>query len=350
MISVAQALELVLANVQSLQARRRALSESLSLVLADDVYSDIDSPPYDKALMDGYVIRLADAREGAELLVLEQITAGQTPRYPLRAGTATRIMTGAPIPVGAEAVIAIEQTRSSDDGKRVSLLRGGLNAGENILRQGAALRAGQCILQRGRELRPMEIGVLAEVGAYEVCVIPRPTIAVLATGNELVAHQDDPEPGQIRNSNGPMLLALSARANVDAFDLGIVRDDEGELKASILRGLDHNVLVMSGGVSAGVMDLIPAVLEQLGVRQVFHHLDLKPGKPLWFGVHQQENHACLVFGLPGNPVSSLVCFELFVRPAIDRLKPSAACPRIWSETIVAARCRRGSRSFGRTTG
>jgi molybdopterin molybdotransferase len=116
-----------------------------------------------------------------------------------------------------------------------------------------------------------------------------------------------------------MLLALAARANVDAFDLGIARDDASELKGSILRGLDHNVLVMSGGVSAGVMDLIPTVLEQLGVRQVFHHLDLKPGKPLWFGIYEQENHSCLVFGLPGNPVSSLVCFELFVKPALAQL-------------------------------
>src|SRR5262245_5588576 len=127
MISVAEALELVLANVQPLEARRRALSESLSLVLADDVYSDIDSPPYDKALMDGYAIRLEDAREGAELVVLKQVTAGQTPRYPLRSGTATRIMTGAPIPVGAEAIIVVEQTQCHPDGKVVILKRGGLS-------------------------------------------------------------------------------------------------------------------------------------------------------------------------------------------------------------------------------
>jgi molybdopterin molybdotransferase len=169
-------------------------------------------------------------------------------------------------------------------------------------------------------LRPIEIGLLAEVGKGEVAAFRRPALAAIATGNEIVAVDQVPHAGQIRNSNGPMLAALARHAGAASWEPCVARDDSGHLRQAIARGLAADVLLLSGGVSAGVLDLVPSVLKDLGVRQVFHKVNLKPGKPLWFGYAQRDGSRTLVFGLPGNPVSSLVCFELFVRPAIQKMR------------------------------
>ena len=177
------------------------------------------------------------------------------------------------------------------------------------------------MLSPGKLLRPLEIGLLAEVGRAVVSVIPSPQIAILATGNELVSLTEIPGPGQIRNSNEPLLAGLAQQAGGSAVPLGIACDDPADLERHVEAGLMRDVLVLSGGVSAGVLDLVPHVLAKLGVTQVFHKVNLKPGKPLWFGLKTRgEGRTTLVFGLPGNPVSSLVCFELFVRPAIQKLR------------------------------
>ncbi|MEX1223780.1 MAG: molybdopterin molybdotransferase MoeA, partial [Pirellulales bacterium] len=172
-----------------------------------------------------------------------------------------------------------------------------------------------------------EIGLLAEVGRPGVSIVPRPRVAVLSTGNELVAPELLPAAGQIRNSNGPMLLAAARSAGATPIDLGIGRDEVDALRRLIEQGLEHDVLLLSGGVSAGKLDLVPGVLQELGVREVFHKVSVKPGKPLWFGVSGASDPPdCLVFGLPGNPVSSLVGFELFVRPALAALAGHAWQP------------------------
>ena len=164
------------------------------------------------------------------------------------------------------------------------------------------------------QIRPIEVGVLAEVGKTHIAVRRRPRVAVMTSGNELVTADKTPAAGQIRNSNNPMVTALAQRAGADATDLGIARDERDAIRALVDRGLQSDILVLSGGVSAGVLDLVPSVLAEAGVVEVFHKVNLKPGKPLWFGVRGDT----LVFGMPGNPVASLVCFELFVRPAIAR--------------------------------
>lgn len=187
------------------------------------------------------------------------------------------------------------------------------------MRRASSMACGQRVLTAGRALRGIELGILAEVGRTTVLTVPRPTLAVLATGNELVPSQTVPAAGQIRNSNGPLLLAIAQAAGAVPIDLGIARDEADALRSRIERGLECDVLVVSGGVSAGVLDLVPGVLAAVGVRQEFHKVNLKPGKPLWFGTYARPNGTALVFGLPGNPVSSLVCFELFVRPAIGQL-------------------------------
>jgi molybdopterin molybdotransferase len=324
MIEVAEALDRVLAGARQKSPVKLTLADALDLMLAEDVASDVDSPPHDKALMDGYAVIAADLAGGeAELDVLEEVTAGAVPTRAVHAGAATRIMTGAPLPNGADAVVMVEQTESLA-GSRVRIAAPKVALGQNIMRRAASLRKGAVVLRAGQRLRPIEIGLLAEVGRAEALVIPRPEAAVLSTGNELVPPEVVPAAGQIRNSNGPMLCAQVERAGGRAVNLGIGRDDEVELRRLVSQGLKRDVLVLSGGVSAGVLDLVPRVLAAEGVEQVFHKVNLKPGKPVWFGVREDGGQRTLVFGLPGNPVSSLVCFELFVRPALDALAGRSA--------------------------
>jgi molybdopterin molybdotransferase len=211
----------------------------------------------------------------------------------------------------------VERTESNGDQKTGARVR--INdhpkPGQNIIPRGASIQRGEIVLQAGHKIRAAEIGLLSEVGRTEVRAIPPVRVAVISTGNELVDISSKPTAGQIRNSNGPLLAALVRQARAKPIDLGIARDDRDDLRRLIQQGLGADVLVLSGGVSAGVLDLVPAVLSDLGVEEVFHKVNLKPGKPLWFGVHGSS----LVFGVPGNPVSTFVCFELFVRPAIAKL-------------------------------
>ncbi len=316
MLPVEEALKLVEKQARPLAPRRVALGEAAGLVLAEDVTSEVNSPPYDKSMMDGYAVRSGDRQP--ERQVLEEIAAGAVPRRPITPGTASRIMTGAPLPEGADAVVPIEQTELVDS-STVRLQQTDPAPGQHVLRLGTALRAGEVVLHEGALLRPIEIAILAEIGHCVVTARPRPRLAVLPTGNELVHVHEKPAEGQIRDSNGPMLLAAAARGGAEAVELGIARDNREELTRWIEQGLAADVLVLSGGVSAGKFDLVPEVLAQLGVEQVFHKVALRPGKPLWFGVREDGERRVLVFGLPGNPVSSFVCFELFVRPALAAL-------------------------------
>jgi molybdopterin molybdotransferase len=338
MLTVAEAIAEIMSHVQRLPARRVGLGDSLGLVLAEDAVSDLDSPPFDKALMDGYAVRAADVASGrASLRVIEEVLAGQVPRLTVGSGDATRIMTGAPIPTGADAVVPVEQTQMAGGlagGAEVIVETTRVAAGRNILKQGESTRKGTRVLPAGRQIRPQETGCLAELGKDSVAVYAPPRVAVLATGDELVAVSEVPGPGQIRNSNEAMLVAQIRRVGAEPVPLGVARDDRTDLAECIARGLSCDMLLLSGGVSAGKLDLVPSVLAEAGVRQVFHKVRVKPGQPVWFGVLERParsargedpgktaaGHApCYVFGLPGNPVSSMVCCELFVRTAIRRL-------------------------------
>jgi molybdopterin molybdotransferase len=317
LLSVSDAQEIVLQHARFLTSEIVPLaSTALGLILAEDVESDIDMPPYDKALMDGYAIRAGDIAEGqTELQVVEVITAGRTPTRPLGPRQASRIMTGAPIPEGTDAVVIVERTHLISN-NRVRLQDSAVKPGQNILRRAKEMRRGETILAAGATLRPQEIGVLATVGRTSVKAIPLPTVALMTTGDEVVEADQQPGPGQIRNGNSPMLAAQIARAGGVPQYLGIGRDNVEHLRQLVAEGLRSPMLVLSGGVSAGVADLVPGVLGELGVGAHFHKIAMKPGKPLFFGTRGNT----LVFGLPGNPVSSFVCFELFVRPAIRKLR------------------------------
>jgi molybdopterin molybdotransferase len=315
MLTVAEAQAIVLRNTHPLPPVDAPLTPApLGAVLAEDIASDLDMPPYDKAMMDGYAVRSADLPDGrGTLTVIEEVTAGRTPRHTVGAGQATRIMTGAPIPPGADAVVMVERTRA--EGDRVKIEDRPPQAGQNVMPRGREMRCGETVLAAGAVLRPQELGLLATVGRASARVHPAPRVAVLSTGDEVVEAVERPGPGQIRNGNGPMLCAQAARAGGQPHYLGIARDRLDSLAPRVAEGLRFDVLLLSGGVSAGALDLVPGVLQQAGVKPHFHKVEMKPGKPVLFGTRDST----LVFGLPGNPVSALVCFELFVRPALRRL-------------------------------
>jgi molybdopterin molybdotransferase len=348
MLTVPEALQRVLEHARPKSAANVLLADSLGLVLAEDIASDIDSPPYDKSMVDGYAVRSIDFVNGqADLALLEEIMAGAVPTKAVTQGTCTRVMTGAPIPPGADAMVMQEQTEMTGGSPaRVRIRDAMRRVGQNILRQGIAMRRGDIVLQAGRRIRPAEIGLLAEVGKATVFVIPAVSVAVLATGNELVSASERPAGGQIRNSNGPMLLAAARHAGTTAVDLGVARDEKQPLRQKLAEGLKSDVLVVAGGVSTGVLDLVPGTLAELGVREVFHKVRIKPGKPLWFGVVEQENdHRTLVFGLPGNPVSTFVCFELFVKSALAKMagRNAEAVHRPISARLTSDFAHRGDR-------
>lgn len=346
MLEVGEALAKVLAACGETNSKVVALSDALGLTLAEDVQSDVDSPPHDKSIVDGVaIVSAAFAAGKREFAIGEEITAGSLPQHPVTEEIASRIMTGAPLPSGADAVVMVEKTEViGTSSPRVRILESTVKTGQNIVRRGASMRAGEVVLSRGTLLGGAQVGLLAEVGCMQPKVYRQPVVAVLATGNELVPAESVPAAGQIRNSNGPMLEALVAQAGGRAVGLGIARDEESDLRAHIDKGLSADVLLLSGGVSAGVLDLVPQVLASLGVQQVFHKVSLKPGKPLWFGICQRDGRQTLVFGLPGNPVSSLVCFELFVRPALAKLQGGAP-QGLWEATgtLVESHQQRGDR-------
>lgn len=323
MLTIDEAFNRLLATVAPLESVTLPLSDCLGMTLAEDVVSGIDSPPFDKSLMDGYAIRSTDLNDGTAVLqVVEVITAGQVPTKPILEGQATQIMTGAPVPVGADRVVMVEHTERMGDSVRVTPK----GTKSNIVLRGESVRSGAVVLTAGTKLNGSRIGALAELGCAQVLVHRRPTVAILATGDELVAIDQQPGPGQIRNSNESMLVAQVQAAGAIPVPLGVARDDRDDLRAKITRGLRSDLLVLSGGVSAGTMDLVPSELTAAGVSEVFHKVEMKPGKPIWFGVRPTSLDPlsggevdCYVFGLPGNPVSSLVCCELFVRTAIRRL-------------------------------
>ena len=322
MLTITDAFDRLLATVSPLAVQARPLSESFGLTLAEDVSASTDSPPFDKALMDGFAVRSADLVNGsASLKVVDVITAGRVPARPVGFGEAIQIMTGAPLPDGADVVVKIEE--SVQDGDVVHLSTAAAATGANILRRGTSVRTGSVVLRSGMKLNGARIGALAELGRTHVLVRRRPTVAVLATGDELVPVDQQPGPGQIRNSNQSMLVAQVQAAGAIPVPLGIARDHREDLRAKIHDGLKYDVLALSGGVSAGILDLVPSELAAAGVREVFHKVEMKPGKPVWFGHRIQpgasDATSNYVFGLPGNPVSSMVCFELFVRTAIRQL-------------------------------
>jgi len=334
MIDLADAIGLVERTVGPLPPRRQRLLEAAGRRLAEPVVADVDSPPWDRAMMDGFAVRAADFTDRrddvVELDVVADLAAGDLTERTIPAGGCARIMTGAAVPPGADAVVpvesAVEGTAGAHAGGRVRLREPGFRPGQHVGVRGEAFRAGSVVLPPGAALTPAAIGLAAEAGATHVVATARPRVAILSTGSELVPVEEPPAHGRTRNSNGPMLAAAVAACGGEPIPLGIAPDRPEAIRAAVAQGLAADVLVLSGGVSAGDLDLVPAIFAACGVERVFHKVRLKPGKPVWFGRLDRDapRRSAVVFGLPGNPASSLVCFELFVRPAIAIL---AGLPR-----------------------
>ena len=323
MVTVEKALEIVLAHTPTLPAEVALIDGALGRVLAEDVAADLDLPPFDRAAMDGYAVRAADASSSPVVLeVIGQVRAGQSSDRPLAPGQALQVMTGAPVPAGASAVIPVEKTRSLDGGRRVEL-QVVAEPGAHIARQGCEVRAGEVVLQAGVTLDPAAIGVLAAVGRGRVAVGRRPTVAVLSTGDELVDVWETPGRARIRNSNGYAVTAQARWAGAEVRSLGIVPDQADRIAEAVREGFRSDVLLVSGGVSAGAYDLVEEVLARFDTGLLFTRVAVKPGAPLVFGRRGDR----LVFGLPGNPVSAQVTFELFVRPALLRLQGARVVTR-----------------------
>jgi molybdopterin molybdotransferase len=322
MLTVDQAIEAILGRCSPLPARPTPLLDALGLILDEAILADIDLPPFDKSLVDGYAVCSTDLPESKEyrLEVVEEIAAGQVPAHPLRSGESSRIMTGAPLPSGADAVVMVEKSRL--EGSTVCL-SGPIAPGLSRLTRAREMKAGEVLLNPGHRIDPTSLGLIASAGRIEVSAIPRPTVSILPTGDELVPLDQLPRAGQIRNTNGPMLVGLARTWGCSVVrEMPIAQDDRDRLRDSLAKALEGtDFLLVSGGVSAGTKDLVPSTLIELGIEPVFHKVNVKPGKPLWFGVGPSRGSrpGILVFGLPGNPVSGVVSFLLFVRPALEAL-------------------------------
>ena len=339
MLSVHDALEIVLAHTPRLAPEEVDLADALGRILVEPVRADADMPPFDRSAMDGYAVRAADIAGAPMVLeVAGQIRAGQYPDRPLPPGQAVQVMTGAPVPAGATAVQPVEKTRTRDGGARVEMLEP-VAAGAHISRQGSEVAAGDVVLEAGRTIDPATIAVLAAVGKPRMKVGRRPTVAVIVTGDELVDVGDAPARGRIRNSNGYAVLAQARMAGADARSLGVVPDQSDRIADAVREGLASDVLVISGGVSAGAFDLVEEVLARCDVGLLFTKVAIKPGAPLVFGRRGET----LVFGLPGNPVSAQVTFDVFVRAALLRMQGARVVsrPRVEVELAEAMTNRSG---------
>jgi molybdopterin molybdotransferase len=334
MISVEQALEKVLSCIHILGVEERSLLECLGQVLAEDVYSAIDVPPRDNSALDGYAVKSSDIENSGPqnprvLKVIDIIVAGDTPRQDLAAGTAIRIMTGAPTPLGADVVIGFEDTdetqrKMTDKGYPVEIsILTSEKPDANIRKAGESIKKGELVLSQGTILRPSEIGVLASMGRAMVKVIRRPVIAILATGDELTPVGEPLAEGKIYNSNTYSVAAQVMRDGGIPKIMGIALDSEASLLNKINQSLDSDLLITIGGVSMGDYDVVKTVLEKQG-QIVFWKVRTKPGKPLAFGTIKRSGQDQTFqymphLGLAGNAVSSMVNYELFVRPAILKM-------------------------------
>jgi molybdenum cofactor synthesis domain-containing protein len=341
MIPVSEAVRIVLEKAEPLEAESVLLGEALGRVLAEEVFADTDLPPFDRARMDGYAVRSEDLREcPARLRVVGEAAAGSGWRGTLRACEAVRIMTGAPMPEGADSVQQVELTRESVDGVLIEIERATV-PGQFYVPRGSEIRAGQRVLEAGEEITAARVAVLASFGCARVRVGRRPRVAVLATGTELVAVGETPGVDQIRDSNSYSLDAYARLAGAEVERLPFAGDDPELLRKEIGEAAERaDVLVLSGGVSMGRYDFTKAALQALGAEMFFERVALRPGKPTVFARLPGERRT-LVFGLPGNPVSVSVTFNLFARAAL-RAMQGARSPALVEETAILSRPAKGA--------
>lgn len=311
MIEIKEALKTVLSQAKLLGMEKKGFSESLDYILAEDIYSDLDIPSFDRSAMDGFAINSKDPSKIFE--IIEDIPAGIAPKKTIKFGQCARIMTGAMLPQGADRVVKVEDVWQET---RYKIQVAKWDSKLNVSKKGEDVRAGEKVLGKGTKIRSQEIAMLATIGKMRITVFKLPKVAIISTGSELVESFQKPKLGQIRNSNGPMLLAQLKKNGINAKYLGIAKDNFGLTVKLIKKGLaSSDILILSGGVSVGDYDFVKAALKKCGIKIQFNKIAIKPGKPTVFGTCGKK----LVFGLPGNPVSVLITFELLVVPALDKI-------------------------------
>ncbi|OGS29222.1 MAG: hypothetical protein A2218_04625 [Elusimicrobia bacterium RIFOXYA2_FULL_53_38] len=311
MISFEEAVETVLRHAKPLPAEKVRIEEAVGRALLEDVHSGMDMPPFNKSAVDGYAVRAVDLGGDRELRRTGLIQAGETFKGKVRAGECVKIMTGAPVPAGADAVVMVEYACERDG--MVKFEKGAMK-GANIAMRAEDIKKGRKILSRGTVINISHIAALAAVGRGHVKTGALPEVSLINTGGEIVPPGAKLAGNRIYNSNGPMLAAMLNSDNIRAVPV-IVRDDMKKMKAALAQALKADIALISGGVSMGDYDLVPAALKSLGVKEVFHKVRVRPGKPMFFGVKGRT----LVFGIPGNPVANFLAYLAYVRPAIRKM-------------------------------
>lgn len=315
MIKFERALQEVLNRTKRLSIESLFLEKAIGSVLAEDIKSKFDVPPFHKSAMDGYAVCAKDLKSvPVDLRAVGTVPAGGFYPGKVKKGECVKIMTGSPLPEGTDSVVMIEFTKDNGKSSRVKIFRG-VSKGKNVCLQGEEIEKGKIVLEKGTLIRTPEVAVLAMLGRSEIKGYRRPKVSILCTGDELI------EPGyrlkfsHIYNSNGPMICSLLTSMNIKHQYLGIAKDKAKDLKEEIKKGLKDDLFILSGGVSMGDYDLVPRVLRGCGVRVVFHKVSIKPGKPILFGTKGKT----LIFGVPGNPVATYLSFLLLIKPAIDKM-------------------------------
>lgn len=312
MISVTEAQQLICSYVKNPAAELLSIEDAYGSVLAEDVLADRDYPPFNRSAMDGYAVKIMDFENGTapvKLRVVDTVMAGEVSKKQVGQGTCIKIMTGAPVPEGADAVVRVEDTEAIEN--EVIFHAVGVKNRQNIALKGEDAKQGDCALIKNTRLDASAIALLAVLGKANVLVYKTPQIAIISTGNELVSVGDSVLPHQIRDSNSHSVKNLLKKYCIKNISSSIVQDDKLLLYNSIKESLHKDIIILSGGVSKGDADYVPEVLTSLGAKEVFHRVKIKPGAPLWFGVMLSGT---VVFGLPGNPVSVQVAVKVFIEP------------------------------------
>ena len=311
MISFEEAQATVFSSIKFMDLEKVDLRNAPGSILAEPVLADSDLPPFDRSAMDGYACRSENQDQPLE--IVEEIPAGSFPRKKIGPGQCAKIMTGAPVPTGANLVVRVEDTRLNAEGKMEVVVKA---IASNIRFQGEDMKKNEQILLPGRKIKKQHIGIMAMVGHTNPLVFRKPSVGIISTGAELVDPDQQPDRSKIRNSNGPQLVAQVKDLGLDAVNYGIVTDNPDDIRQMIMRAVErHEVVLISGGVSAGDYDFVPGILKEAGMEIKFHKMKVRPGKPLLFATHEHT----WVFGVPGNPVSTFVQFECLIKPFLLKL-------------------------------
>ncbi len=330
MIKFEEALKIILTNSRVLPAENIYIADSCHRVIAEDIYAKIPMPPFDKSAMDGFALKTGQIKAGVKLKCIGLIQAGDVFKRKIKPDECVKIMTGAALPLGMDAVIMVEDTRELKN-RMIEFLKPVVK-GQNICVKGEDISRGQKLLAKGALLSSSHIALIASAGRKTIKVYKRPEVAILNTGAEIVPVGEKITRNKIYNSNGPMLEALLKDDNIKAGDLGIAKDKKKDLKKAISKGLSADVLLISGGVSMGDYDFVPAVLKSLGAKKLFYKISIKPGKPLLFCVKDKK----IIFGIPGNPVSNFLSYLVFIRPALRKMMGYISRDQVFSEGIINA--------------